>query len=100
MATGTWRNWARTQTARPARVEHPRDVEEVSLAVKAAGRDGLTVRPLGSGHCLTGLAVTDGVMLDLSLLDRLRALDPPTGGIVVEAGIRLGRLRERLSQVG
>jgi FAD-linked oxidoreductase len=100
MATETWRNWARTQTARPARVEHPRDVEEVSLAVKAAGRDGLTVRPVGSGHSLTGLAATDGVMLDLSALDRVQALDAVTGTVVVEAGIRLRRLWEKLWQVG
>jgi FAD/FMN-containing dehydrogenase len=100
MATETWRNRAGTQTARPARVGHPRDVEEVSLAVKDAGRDGLTVRPLGSGRSLTGLAATDGVMLDLSAMDRVRVLDPATGTVVVEAGIRLRRLWEKLWQVG
>jgi len=100
MATETWRNWARTQTARPVRIVHPRDVGEVSTAVKDAAADGLTVRPVGSGHCLTGLAVTDGVMLDLSALDRARAVEPETGTVVVEAGIRLRRLWELLWRAG
>src|SRR4051812_3145927 len=96
MATETWRNWAKTQTARPARIERPADVEGVVCAVGAAVREDIPVRPVGSGHSLTGLAVTDGVMLDLSGLNRLRSVDPATGRVVVEAGIRLRRLWEEL----
>jgi L-gulonolactone oxidase len=100
MASQTWRNWARTQTARPVRIDRPRDLEGVVAAVRAAERDGLSVRPVGAGRCMTGLAVTDGAMLNLSALDRLRSVDVENRVVVVEAGIRLRRLWEELWRHG
>jgi FAD-linked oxidoreductase len=66
MSDRTWRNWAGTATASPARWHRPIEAGQIVAAVKDAGRDGLTVRALGSGHSFTDIAATDGVALDLS----------------------------------
>jgi L-gulono-1,4-lactone dehydrogenase len=67
-------------------------VHEVVDVVQAAVRDGLTVRPVGSGHSFTGLASTDGVLLDVSRLCRIRSVDPQSGLVEVEAGITVHEL--------
>jgi L-gulono-1,4-lactone dehydrogenase len=92
MASQAWPDGAPRRPARPMRIERPRDVEGVADAVRAAVRDGLTVRPTGAGSTPVGLTTTDGVLLDLTGLDRLRSVDPTAGTAVVEAGIRLSRL--------
>ncbi|MGE0300790.1 MAG: FAD-binding protein [Pseudonocardia sp.] len=58
-----WRNWAGTQHARPARTVVAGDVAAVAEAVTAAGRDGLRVTALGSGHSFTGVGTPDGVAI-------------------------------------
>ncbi|MDN5916776.1 MAG: FAD-binding protein [Pseudonocardia sp.] len=59
----SWRNWAGNQHTDPARTVLARDTDEVVGAVRAAARDGLRVKALGSGHSFTGIAVADGVAL-------------------------------------
>jgi FAD-linked oxidoreductase len=63
VSSGTWRNWARTVHASPARVLTPQSVEEVSAAVRQAVADGMTLRAAGTGHSFTPLVATDGVLL-------------------------------------
>ena len=92
----SWRNWAGDQVCAPARIEQPATPDEVAHAIQAAARDGLNVRAAGSGHSFTDMALTDGVMLDLSRLDGIVHFDPESGLIEVEAGIELGRLGEEL----
>jgi FAD-linked oxidoreductase len=60
---GTWRNWARTVHASPARVVTPRSADEVSAAVRQAAAEGLTLRAAGTGHSFTPLVATDGMLL-------------------------------------
>jgi FAD/FMN-containing dehydrogenase len=60
-----WHNWAGNQQAQPQSVEHPRDVEEVVLAVKRAGAERSRVKVVGAGHSFTGAAATDGTLLHL-----------------------------------
>src|ERR1700712_3846842 len=59
----TWTNWAGNQRTSPARTVTARDTDDVVAAVKTAVRDGLRVRPTGSGHSFTGIGVPDGVAL-------------------------------------
>ncbi len=98
-AAPSWTNWARTETARPVAVVAPRDVDEVSRVVRAAGRAGRRVKAVGSGHSFTGAAVTDGVMVRLDgLATRLEVLG---GGLVtVGAGWRLHDLGPALHAHG
>src|SRR6202020_2680454 len=59
--------------------------------VRDAAARGLTVKPVGSGHSFTPVAVTDGVQIRMGNLARLRGADPATGLVTVEAGDGLWR---------
>ena len=99
MTATTWTNWARTETAEPAAVVRPRDVDEISRVLRAAADAGRRVKAVGSGHSFTGVAVTDGVQLRL---DRLgRRLDVHGDGLVtVGAGWPLHALGPALAAQG
>ena len=96
----TWRNWAGTATATPARWCHPRSEAEISAAVKDAASAGLQVRALGSGHSFTPAAATCGVALDLSGWTGIIAADTRTGLVTVRSGTTLRALNAELSELG
>ncbi|QNS02970.1 D-arabinono-1,4-lactone oxidase [Streptomyces xanthii] len=95
-----WSNWARQQTCAPARIERPANEEQLSEAVARAAREGLPVRPVGSGHSFTDTCLTDGVLVDQSGMQRVLDVDPRTGLVKVEAGIKLHRLAAELHRHG
>ncbi|WP_181783322.1 D-arabinono-1,4-lactone oxidase [Pseudonocardia pini] len=73
----TWRNWAGNQRTDPVRTVAAHSAAQVAEAVVAAGREGLRVKALGSGHSFTGIGVPDGV-----------AVRPPAGpGIRVDGAL-------------
>lgn len=82
----SWRNWAGNQVAHPAQIVTPRDVEELAELVEAAGRDGLRVKAIGSGHSFTSIGVTDGVQVRLERPSGLLSADCGTGLVTVGAG--------------
>jgi len=96
----SWHNWAGNQAARPAQVVSPRDVEELTELVKAAERDGLRVKAIGSGHSFTAIGITDGVQVRLGGLSRLLSADRATGLVTVEAGMPMHRLNTLLEDEG
>jgi len=96
--TGQWSNWARCESASPARVQRPSSVEEVVSFVESARRDGLRVKAVGAGHSFTGIAVAPGVQLDLSGLSGVLAVQG--NRVKVGAGTRLHRLAELLGPLG
>lgn len=59
----SWRNWAGNQRTDPRRVITAQDTGDVVDAVKAAQRDGLRVKALGSGHSFTAIGVPDDIAL-------------------------------------
>ena len=63
------------------RVERPATAGAVQRAVAAAAASGLPVKPVGSGHSFTGIAVAPGVQLDLTDLvtHRLPLEEAPHG---------------------
>ncbi|EFF88768.1 oxidoreductase, FAD-binding [Streptomyces sp. e14] len=95
-----WRNWAGQQTCAPTRIERPASEEQLSEVVARAVRDGLRVRPVGSGHSFTDACLTDGVMVDQSGMQRVLDVDPVSGLVTVEAGIKLHRLTAELHRYG
>ncbi|MFE6917719.1 D-arabinono-1,4-lactone oxidase [Streptomyces rubiginosohelvolus] len=95
-----WRNWARQQSCSPARIERPANERQLSEAIDRAGRDGLRVRPVGSGHSFTDTCLTDGVIVDQSAMQRVLDVDTETGLVKVEAGIKLHRLTAELHRYG
>ncbi|MCW3065572.1 MAG: oxidoreductase [Solirubrobacterales bacterium] len=68
--------------------------------MRRAAERGQPVRAVGSGHSFTDIACTDGVMVDLSGMDRLLAADPATGLVTAEAGITLRALGPLLAARG
>jgi FAD-linked oxidoreductase len=96
----SWSNWAGNQTMDPVRVVRPTSVDEIAAAVKTAGAEGLTVKPIGSGHSFTAIGLTDGVQLDLTSYSRLVSADRTTGLVTVEAGLPLHRLNALLHDNG
>jgi FAD-linked oxidoreductase len=90
----TWTNWARQQRCAPERIETPRSEEELVRAVAGSRR----VKVAGSGHSFTDIACTDGVMVDMSAMRRVLAVDGHE--VTVEAGITLHDLGEELRARG
>jgi L-gulono-1,4-lactone dehydrogenase len=89
-----WTNWAGEQRCAPERIERPGTEDELAGAVAGARR----VRVAGSGHSFTDIACTDGVMLDLSRMRRVLAVEGEL--VTVEAGITLGQLGAQLAARG
>jgi FAD-linked oxidoreductase len=87
-----WRNWARSETVRPARIERPSSVGAVQRAVVAAARQGMRVKAVGSGHSFSGVAIAPDVQLDLGGLAGVLAVDAATRRVTLGAGTRLHQL--------
>ncbi|AXG80709.1 D-arabinono-1,4-lactone oxidase [Streptomyces paludis] len=96
----TWRNWAGTVTAEPARTVSPASVAEVAAAVRAAAEDGLRVKAVGTGHSFTSTAATDGVLIRPDLLTGIERIDRAAGTVTVAAGTPLKRLNAALAREG
>ena len=95
-----WRNWARNQSVRPLRVERPSSVAAVQRAVVSAGKAGLRIKAVGSGHSFSGIALAPGVQLDLLDLAGLIGVDTVAGQVTLAAGTRLFELPRLLRPYG
>ena len=94
-----WRNWAGNQRTHPARTVVAHDAGDVVDAVKAAGRDGLRVKAVGSGHSFTPIAVPDGVAVRAPADPALLRVDA-AGLATVPAGMTLRALNPLLWERG
>ena len=72
----------------PSAVVLPRTTEQVVAIVKLCARHNLPFIPRGAGTSLSGavLAVTGGVMITLSRMNRILAVDPRNRRALVESG--------------
>jgi L-gulono-1,4-lactone dehydrogenase len=89
-----WRNWTRDQRCAPERIERPGGEEELARVVAAAR----WVKVVGAGHSFTDIACTDGVMVDLSRMKRVLAVEGDE--VTVEAGITIRELGPALQARG
>lgn len=96
----TWTNWAGEQRCAPSSIERPADEAALADIVRGAAARGSTVRAVGSGHSFTDCACTDGVMVDLTGMQRILAIDEATGQVTVEAGAKLWSLGPVLAEHG
>lgn len=95
-----WSNWAGNQQCAPAAWSRPTSEDELVEIVKRAAADDRRVKVVGAGHSFTGIACTDGVLVDLGDYDRVLHHDAATGQITVQAGIPLHRLCGELDARG
>lgn len=86
----------------PEAVFFPKDAGEVSRLMRLAGRHGFPVTPRGAGTGLAGgcLAVSGGVVVDTSAMNRLIAIDTANLCAVVEPGVVTKTLRDAAAACG
>jgi len=96
MASRIWRNWSRIQQCAPARIHKPISEEELVRIVKRAATDGKRVKAVGAGHSFTGIALTDGHLLNLSDYNTVLNADAASRTATVQSGIPLHQLNEQL----
>jgi FAD/FMN-containing dehydrogenase len=80
-------NFGRMCRARPSLVLRPLCVEDVQAGVRFAGERGLAVTVRAAGHSQGGQGLGDGLVIDMTTLNRLLTLDVAAGSMEVEAGI-------------
>jgi FAD-linked oxidoreductase len=97
---GIWRNWARTESVRPQRVEYPPTVAAVQRAVVAAAAQRMPVKAVGAGHSFSGIAVAPGALLELRDLSGLVSVDVDRMRVTVLAGTRLHHIPALLAPFG
>jgi L-gulonolactone oxidase len=92
----TWRNWARNQQCAPSAIEHPETEADLVRIVQDAAAAGERVKVVGAGHSFTGIALTEGRLIQLDRYQRVLAQDAAAKTVTVEAGIPLSKLSEEL----
>lgn len=95
-----FRNWSGVHRATPSRWATPASEAEVIALLREADRGGRRVKPIGSGHSWSEIAVPDDVLVDLSRMRRVLEIDAAARTIRVQAGIRLHEITEALDAVG
>lgn len=90
--------WGRTTPTTALRFR-PRTYEEAAATVRGCGPRGSIARGFGRSH---GDAAQNGggSVLDMTALNRIRALDAEAGVVVCDAGVALHRLAEVLLPLG
>jgi len=73
--------------AMPAAVAVPVDAEDVVSLVKWAAETGSSLIPRGSGSSMSGGAIGNGVILDLSRISRLGRIDERSRTVWADAGV-------------
>jgi FAD/FMN-containing dehydrogenase len=96
-AVPSWSNWAGNVSCRPRQIAQPATVVELQQLV--ADSD-LEVRVAGAGHSFSPLCATDGLLVDLSALTGLQAVDTASSTAVVAAGTCISDLGEPLRTAG
>ena len=95
-----WHTWSGTFSVSPARTVRPRTAEQVVDEVHRAIADNLSIKAVGAGHSFTDIALTRGVMIELSQLTGIISADRHTGLVTVAAGTTLRELNIALWKMG
>ncbi|MDM4722154.1 D-arabinono-1,4-lactone oxidase [Micromonospora sp. WMMA1363] len=95
-----WANWAGNQRGTATAILRPTSVTEVVDAVRAAAAAGRRIRPVGSGHSFTAVALADGQRMELAGLDTDVSVDVDRRLVTVPAGSTLHALNRLLAGHG
>jgi L-gulono-1,4-lactone dehydrogenase len=99
-----WTNWGGTQTAKVVALYRPQSLLELTERVRQAVADGLRVKAVGGSYSWSGGAVTNGVVIDMSNLDRPISYSPAIGSspatVTVEAGMTIHQLSDYAATLG
>ncbi|KAF8488900.1 L-gulonolactone D-arabinono-1,4-lactone oxidase [Gautieria morchelliformis] len=93
-------NWGKTYRCFPRATFQPEDESHCRLIIELARREGATVRACGAGHSPSDLTCTTGYLLRTDKLQRVLQINVHEKYVVVQAGISLHVLHQRLAQYG
>lgn len=93
-------NWSGSLSCTPRRWIRASTVDEVAGAVQRAADEGLTLRPLGSGHSSMPLMTTQDVLLSVDDMRGVTSADPDAGLARVLPGTGLAELGAELARHG
>jgi cytokinin dehydrogenase len=88
-------DFGRVIVRRPAAVVRPASSQDVAKTLKFAARHSLCVSTRGGGHSQTGQSLSEHLVLDMSALGEIRAVDETS--VVCQAGIKWRSLVEQLA---
>ena len=91
-----WSNWSGSVDSKPARIERPKTLSDLSGLVQSAKK----VRVVGAGHSFMPLCETDGTLLSLSELEGDVTVDAATNRVWAPAGCSLAKLTDILWKQG
>lgn len=89
----------RSPDRQPAVIVRARDERDVQAVVRYAAANDLTVSPCGSGHNWSGIAMQEGIVLDLSGLNQL-AIDSSARTAEVGPALANRTMARRLAEHG
>ena len=85
-------------------VVRPASTEEVSAVVRACAQAGVAMVPQGGNTSLCGASIPDAggaaVLINLSRMNQIRAIDPDNNTITVDAGCVLQAVQEAAFEAG
>jgi len=97
-------DWRGQYRGRAAAVVKPASTEEVSRVVALLAAQGIPMVPQGGNTSLCGGSVPDAsgreVVINLSRMNRVRAVDPDNSTMTVEAGCVLANLQQEADRHG
>jgi len=97
-------DWRGRYHGRAIAVVRPADTEQVSIVVRACAELGVPIVPQGGNTGQCGGATPDergnAIVLSLSRMNRVRAIDTANATLTVEAGVPLARVQEAAADKG
>jgi D-lactate dehydrogenase (cytochrome) len=97
-------DWRKRYLGKPAAVVRPASTAEVAGVVRACADSRTAIVPQGGNTGLCGAATPDAsgsqIVLNLSRMNRVRAIDTRNNTMTVDAGCVLARLQETAEEAG
>jgi len=83
---------------KPRAVVFPQTTEQVSEILLWANKEKIPVTPRGGGVCYTGsvLPRKNGIVLDMSKMDKIKEIQPENFLVVTEPGVNIDKLNKQL----
>jgi hypothetical protein len=95
-----WTNWFGNQSCVPARIVEASSEQDVATAIVEASRSGLRVRTPGSGHSVTPVSCTDGILLDTRGLTGITTVDKTSRTATIRSHTTIAELGAPLWEAG
>lgn len=97
-----WRNWSGSHRVTPQEIVHVTSTSDIEHAVARATRARTTLRPVGSGHSFSAVAVAPNMQLELSDFTGITAIDRKRKRkrVTVRSGTKLWQIPRLIAPLG